>query len=133
MLPIPQVQIFGGGAHTANKISIQDFLIIPNGAKNFYEAMEWIFKIYRKTYDKLKAKNLLMGVADEGGFWPCFNVGFGVVLLLVLALFCCWFWRFLWWFWTCFNVCFGIVLLLILALFCVLLITFIAQPSKTES
>ena len=73
ILPIPQVQIFGGGAHAANKISVQDFLIIPNGAKNFYEAMEWIFKIYRKTYDKLKAKNLLMGVADEGGFWPCFN------------------------------------------------------------
>ena len=73
MLPIPQVQIFGGGAHAANKISIQDFLIIPNGAKNFYEAMEWVFKIYRKTYDELKNKNLLMGVADEGGFWPCFN------------------------------------------------------------
>ena len=73
MLPIPQVQIFGGGAHAANRISIQDFLIIPNGAKNFYEAMEWVFKIYRKTYDELKTKNLLMGVADEGGFWPCFN------------------------------------------------------------
>ena len=72
-LPIPQVQIFGGGAHAANKISIQDFLIIPNGAKNFYQAMEWVFKIYRKTYDELKKKNLLMGVADEGGFWPCFN------------------------------------------------------------
>ena len=73
MLPIPQVQIFGGGAHAANQISIQDFLIIPNGAKNFYEAMEWVFKIYRKTNDELKKSNLLMGVADEGGFWPCFN------------------------------------------------------------
>ena len=74
MLPIPQIQIFGGGAHASNQISIQDFLIIPNGAKNFYEAMEWVFKIYRKTNDELKNNNLLMGVADEGGFWPCFNV-----------------------------------------------------------
>ncbi|MBF95837.1 MAG: Enolase [Alphaproteobacteria bacterium MarineAlpha9_Bin4] len=72
-LPIPQIQIFGGGAHANNMISIQDFLIIPNGAKNFYQAMEWVFKIYRKTYDELKKKNLLMGVADEGGFWPCFK------------------------------------------------------------
>ena len=53
-LPIPQVQIFGGGAHAANQISIQDFLIIPNGAKNFYEAIEWVFKIFRKTYEELK-------------------------------------------------------------------------------
>ena len=72
-LPIPQIQIFGGGAHAANQISIQDFLIIPNGAKNFYEAIEWVYKIYRKTYEELKAKKLLMGVADEGGFWPCFD------------------------------------------------------------
>lgn len=72
-LPIPQVQIFGGGAHAANQSPIQDFLIVPNGANNFYEALEWVFIIYRNTYQELKNNNLLMGVADEGGFWPCFE------------------------------------------------------------
>jgi len=73
LLPIPQVQIFGGGAHAANQSPIQDFLIIPNGAKNFYEALEWVFLIFRKTYQELQNRNLLKGVADEGGFWPCFR------------------------------------------------------------
>ena len=72
-LPIPQVQIFGGGAHAANQSPIQDFLIIPNGANNFYEALEWVFIIFRKTYQELKNNSLLRGVADEGGFWPCFD------------------------------------------------------------
>ena len=57
LLPIPQVQIFGGGAHANNQISIQDFLIIPNGAKNFIEAMEWVLlflKILMKNYEKEK-------------------------------------------------------------------------------
>ena len=72
-LPIPQVQIFGGGAHAANQSPIQDFLIIPNGANNFYEALEWVFIIFRKTYQELKNNNILRGVADEGGFWPCFD------------------------------------------------------------
>ena len=48
-LPIPQVQIFGGGAHANNQLSIQDFLIIPNGARNFIEAMEWVFIIFKNT------------------------------------------------------------------------------------
>ncbi len=72
-LPMPQVQIFGGGAHAANQSPIQDFLIIPNGANNFYEALEWVFIIFRKTYQELKNNSLLRGVADEGGFWPCFD------------------------------------------------------------
>ncbi len=73
LLPIPQVQIFGGGAHAANKIPIQDFLIIPNGAKDFYQALEWVFIIFKKTYEELNKKNLLFGYADEGGYWPCFG------------------------------------------------------------
>ena len=56
LLPIPQVQIFGGGAHANNQISIQDFLIIPNGAKNFIEAMEWVFIIFKNTHEELKKK-----------------------------------------------------------------------------
>ena len=81
-LPIPQVQIFGGGAHAANKVSIQDFLIIPNGAKNFKVALEWVFKIFRNTYEELKKKNLLSGFADEGGYWPCFKSNEDILIFL---------------------------------------------------
>ena len=78
-MPIPQVQIFGGGAHANNQISIQDFLIIPNGAKNFFEAMEW-FYYFKNTHEKLK-KRLLKGFADEGGYWPCFDKNEDILIL----------------------------------------------------
>ena len=82
MLPIPQVQIFGGGAHANNQISIQDFLIIPNGARNFVEAMEWVFTIFKNTHEELKKENLLKGFADEGGYWPCFNKNEDILIFL---------------------------------------------------
>ena len=82
MLPIPQVQIFGGGAHANNQISIQDFLIIPNGARNFTEAMEWVFTIFKNTHEELKKENLLKGFADEGGYWPCFNKNEDILIFL---------------------------------------------------
>tara|TARA_B100001989_G_scaffold74427_2_gene50979 strand:+ start:6685 stop:7974 length:1290 start_codon:yes stop_codon:yes gene_type:complete len=81
-LPIPQVQIFGGGAHANNQLSIQDFLIIPNGARNFIEAMEWVFIIFKNTHETLKEENLLKGFADEGGYWPCFNKNEDVLIFL---------------------------------------------------
>ena len=62
LLPIPQVQIFGGGAHANNQISIQDFLIIPNGAKNFIEAMEWVFIIFKNTHEELKKEKNFQGL-----------------------------------------------------------------------
>ncbi len=73
LLPIPQVQIFGGGAHANNQISIQDFLIIPNGAKSFIEAMEWVFVIFKNTLEELKKEKKFSGFADEGGYWPNFK------------------------------------------------------------
>ncbi len=82
MLPMPQVQIFGGGAHANNQISIQDFLIIPNGARNFTEAMEWVFTIFKNTHEELKKENLLKGFADEGGYWPCFNKNEDILIFL---------------------------------------------------
>ena len=72
-LPLPEVQIIGGGAHAKGTIPIQDFMVIPNGAPNFYIALEWVFKVYRKAGEKLLKQNKLFGVADEGGYWPYFN------------------------------------------------------------
>ena len=72
-IPLPEVQIIGGGAHAKGSIPIQDFMIIPNGAPNFYSALEWVFKVYRKAGERLLAEKKLFGVADEGGYWPFFN------------------------------------------------------------
>ena len=72
-IPLPEVQIIGGGAHAKGSIPIQDFMIIPNGAPNFYIALEWIFKVYRKAGEKLLKEKKLFGVADEGGYWPFFK------------------------------------------------------------
>ncbi len=82
LLPLPQIQIFGGGAHANNQISIQDFLIIPNGARNFIQAMEWAFIIFRNTYEELNKKKILKGYADEGGFWPNFNDNEDILIFL---------------------------------------------------
>ena len=72
-LPIPEIQIIGGGAHAKGSIPIQDFMIIPNGATDFYTALHWTFKIYRKAGEKLYESKNLFGVADEGGYWPNFG------------------------------------------------------------
>lgn len=72
-LPLPEVQIIGGGAHAIGTIPIQDFMIIPNGANNYLEALEWIFKIYREAGKRLMKEKKLYGVADEGGYWPSFS------------------------------------------------------------
>ena len=72
-LPMPEVQIIGGGSHAKGSIPIQDFMIIPNGAPDFYTALDWVFKIYKLAGDKLLTNNNLYGVADEGGYWPNFD------------------------------------------------------------
>ena len=72
-LPLPEIQIFGGGIHARGSIPIQDFMIIPNGAPDFKTALHWVFKIYKLAGEKLLSENKLYGVADEGGYWPHFN------------------------------------------------------------
>ena len=72
-LPVPEVQIFGGGAHAEGQMDLQDFMVVPFGASSFNEAMEWVAEIYLaagKTMDSLGKR---CGVADEGGYWPAFS------------------------------------------------------------
>ena len=82
LLPLPQVQIIGGGKHAKGSLSVQDFLIIPNGASTFKEALEWVFKIYMLAGAELAKNNLLFGVADEGGYWPSFKTNEKVLSFL---------------------------------------------------
>ncbi len=69
-LPIPMMNVLNGGAHAANNIEIQEFMILPVGAPSFAEAVRWGSEIYRTLGDILKQDGLSTGVGDEGGFAP---------------------------------------------------------------
>jgi enolase len=71
-LPMPMIQIFGGGAHAGRRVDIQDFLIIPVGAASFDEALAVAARVYRAAGEIMADRGLLRGVADEGGWWPEF-------------------------------------------------------------
>jgi enolase len=72
-LPVPQIQIFGGGAHAGRRVDIQDYMVICVGAGSFAESLEWTAQIYAAAGARLAKRNALQGVADEGGYWPAFK------------------------------------------------------------
>lgn len=71
-LPIPQIQIFGGGAHAGRRVDVQDFMVIATGAASFQQALEMTAEVYRHAGLIMQRRGTLMGVADEGGWWPAF-------------------------------------------------------------
>lgn len=71
-LPMPEIQIFGGGAHAGRRIDIQDLMIMPIGAKSVAEALEMTAEIYLSAGRIMASRGLISGVADEGGYWPAF-------------------------------------------------------------
>jgi len=73
LLPLPEIQIFGGGKHAAGRIDVQDFMIIALTAKTYGEALETTFNVFHAAALVLKERGLLAGVADEGGYWPLFE------------------------------------------------------------
>ena len=72
-LPVPQVQIFGGGAHARGRVDVQDYMIICVGAGSYTEALEWTSQVYAAAGARLAKRGALHGVADEGGYWPAFK------------------------------------------------------------
>lgn len=86
ILPLPEIQIFGGGAHSAGRIDIQDFMIICNGAGTLMECFEMTFKVYQEAGKILKRENRLAGLADEGGYWPVFDSNEAVFQILTEAI-----------------------------------------------
>jgi enolase len=71
-LPLPQVQVFGGGAHAGRRVDVQDFMVIATGARSFAQAMEMSAEVYRAAGALMAERGALAGVADEGGWWPAF-------------------------------------------------------------
>ena len=86
ILPLPEIQIFGGGAHAGRRVDIQDFMVVAPGASSFDEALEWTAEIYRAAQRLMAERGLLQGVADEGGFWPAFDSNGAALDALVLAI-----------------------------------------------
>ena len=72
-MPVPQIQIFGGGAHAHGSMDVQDFMVICTGAGSFSESLEWTAEVYKAAGARLAKRNALSGVADEGGYWPAFK------------------------------------------------------------
>ncbi len=72
-LPVPEIQIFGGGAHARGRVDLQDFMVVCPGAGSFSEALEFTAEVYYAAGARLAKKGALQGVADEGGYWPSFK------------------------------------------------------------
>lgn len=69
-LPVPMMNILNGGAHAANTVDVQEFMIMPAGAPSFKEGLRWCTEVYHNLSSILKAKGLATAVGDEGGFAP---------------------------------------------------------------
>lgn len=72
-MPMPEIQIFGGGAHAHRRIDIQDLMVVPVGASSFAEALDWTAEIHLAAGRWMEDRGLHTGVADEGGWWPAFD------------------------------------------------------------
>ena len=86
LLPLPEVQLFGGGAHALGRIDLQDVMIMPLGAASFSEAMAWTAEVYRAAGLRLAKRGKLQGVADEGGYWPAFRHNIDALAAAVEAI-----------------------------------------------
>ena len=72
-LPLPEMQIFGGGVHAGKRLDIQDLMVMPIGARSFDNALVMAADVYRAAGQTMAEMDRLAGVADEGGWWPLFD------------------------------------------------------------
>jgi len=85
-LPMPEIQILGGGAHAHGRLDLQDFMVVPVGARDWRTALDWCAEVYRAAGELLGARGRLLGVADEGGYFPAFDRNEAALALLVEAI-----------------------------------------------
>ena len=85
-LPVPMMNIVNGGAHAANRLDIQEFMIIPNGAKTFSEAVRMGAETFHSLKRLLKEKGLSTAVGDEGGFAPDFSSNEEAIKMIMAAI-----------------------------------------------
>jgi enolase len=85
-MPLPEIQIVGGGAHAHGRVDLQDFMVLPVGAPDWATALDWCARIYAAAGDTLRDSARLHGVADEGGLWPDVTGNEAALELLVQAI-----------------------------------------------
>ncbi len=85
-LPLPEIQIFGGGAHAGRRIDIQDLLVMPVGAHSMDEALAMVAEVYRAAGQLMADAGKRAGVADEGGWWPDFASNEEALQMLTRAI-----------------------------------------------
>jgi enolase len=86
LLPKPLMNIINGGAHADNNLRVQEFMIRPDSAKNFMDAIEKCFLVIQNLKKILKSKNLSTNVGDEGGFAPSINSNEEALELVIDAI-----------------------------------------------
>lgn len=86
LLPVPLMNVINGGAHAANNVDFQEFMIVPLGASSFQEALRWGAEVFASLSKVLDDKGLLTGVGDEGGFAPNLESNQAALELLVAAI-----------------------------------------------
>lgn len=85
-IPLPEIQIFGGGAHAGRRVDIQDFMIMVPGAENFEQVMEITSNVYFAAGKVMEDRGGISGVADEGGWWPNFDSNEEALECLIRAI-----------------------------------------------
>ncbi|MDE2561094.1 MAG: phosphopyruvate hydratase [Sphingomonadales bacterium] len=85
-LPLPEIQIFGGGAHAGRRTEVQDFMIMTPHAGSVRRALDITADVYRAAGTLMEERGLLAGTADEGGWWPNFGSNEEVLVALVEAI-----------------------------------------------
>ncbi|MFB2893763.1 phosphopyruvate hydratase [Aerosakkonemataceae cyanobacterium BLCC-F50] len=86
LLPVPLMNVINGGAHAANNVDFQEFMIVPIGADSFREALRWGAEVFAALSTVLQDEGLLTGVGDEGGFAPNLKSNVEALELLVAAI-----------------------------------------------
>lgn len=85
-IPLPEIQILGGGAHAGRRVDIQDFLVVCPSARDFSDVMERTANVHAAAGKLLADMGRRQGVADEGGWWPAFDTNEQALDLLVGAI-----------------------------------------------
>ena len=86
IMPMPMMNVLNGGRHANNNLNIQEFMIVPVGARNFKEIMQMGVEVYKVLKEILKKKNLTTSVGDEGGFAPNLNNNEEAIEILLEAI-----------------------------------------------
>ena len=86
ILPVPMMNILNGGKHALDSVDLQEFMIMPIGAKSFKEALQWCCEVYQALKSLLPSKGLNTSIGDEGGFAPALRANKEAVELIMQAI-----------------------------------------------